>query len=163
MQETRVRFPGQENPLQKEMAIHSRILAEESHGQWSPVGYSPCGHKESNMTEGLNNSNSIKCRQLFYAWRYNRVQDKVLVFAGLMFYLEPSPKPVFSNMWILLAVLQVKSSGTNYIWKTLSYGIGNAKLIWQAIRLHSNREVPSVSFAFTPSHFSPLHVAKIVV
>ena len=33
----------------------------------------------------------------------------------------------------------------------------------QAIRLHSNREVPSVSFAFTPSHFSPLHVAKIVV
>ena len=114
MQETQVRFLGQENPLQKEMAIHSRILAEESHGQRSPVGYSPCGHKESDMTEGLNNSNN-KCRQLFYAWRYSRVQDKVLAFAGLKFYLEPNPKPMFSNVWALLDVLQVKSSGTNYI------------------------------------------------
>ena len=125
MQETQVRFPGQENPLQKEMAIHSRILAEEFHGQRSPVGYNPCSHKESDMTEGLNNSNNIKCRQLFYAWRYSRVQDKVLAFAGLKFYLEPNPKAMFSNVWALLDVLQVKSSGTNYIWKTLNYGIGN--------------------------------------
>ena len=29
MQETRVRFLGQEDPLEKEMAIHSRILAWE--------------------------------------------------------------------------------------------------------------------------------------
>ena len=27
MQETRVQFPGQEDPLEKEMAIHSSILA----------------------------------------------------------------------------------------------------------------------------------------
>ena len=27
MQETRVRFPSQEDPLEKEMATHSRILA----------------------------------------------------------------------------------------------------------------------------------------
>ena len=34
-------------PLEKEMATHSSILA------WSLVGYSPWGHKESDMTEPL--------------------------------------------------------------------------------------------------------------
>ena len=29
MQETQVQFPGQEDPLEKEMAIHSSILAWE--------------------------------------------------------------------------------------------------------------------------------------
>ena len=35
------------------MATHSSILPEESHGQRSLVGYSPWGHKESDMTEQL--------------------------------------------------------------------------------------------------------------
>ena len=30
-----------------------------SHGQRSLVGYSPCGHKESETTEQLNSSNSV--------------------------------------------------------------------------------------------------------
>ena len=33
------------------MAIHSSILAGESHGQRSLVGYSLWGHKELDMTE----------------------------------------------------------------------------------------------------------------
>ena len=33
------------------MATHSSILAGESHGQRSLVGYSPWGRKESDMTE----------------------------------------------------------------------------------------------------------------
>ena len=33
------------------MATHSSILAGESHGQRSLAGYSPWGHKESDMTE----------------------------------------------------------------------------------------------------------------
>ena len=33
MQETRVRFLGQEDPLEKEMATHSIFLPGESHGQ----------------------------------------------------------------------------------------------------------------------------------
>ena len=50
-QETRVRFLGQEDPLEKEMATHSSILAwkipwTEEHG-----GYSPWGHTESDKTE----------------------------------------------------------------------------------------------------------------
>ena len=42
---------GQEDPLEKEMATHSSILAGKFHGQRSLVGYSPWGRKESDMTE----------------------------------------------------------------------------------------------------------------
>ena len=44
---------GQEDPLEKEMATHSSILAGEFHGQGSLVGYGPWGHKESDTTEQL--------------------------------------------------------------------------------------------------------------
>ena len=43
MQETRVQSLSQEDPLEKGMATHSGILA------WR-IGYSPWGHKESDMT-----------------------------------------------------------------------------------------------------------------
>ena len=56
MQETWVHPLGWEDPLEKEIAIHSSILAWEIHGQRSLVGYSPWGHKESDMTEQLNNN-----------------------------------------------------------------------------------------------------------
>ena len=42
---------GQKDPLEEGMATHSSILAGESHGQRSLEGYSPRGHKESDMTE----------------------------------------------------------------------------------------------------------------
>ena len=45
-----VRFLGWEDPLEKEMATHSSILAGKYHGQGSLVGYRPWGCKES---EGL--------------------------------------------------------------------------------------------------------------
>ena len=44
---------GREDPLEKEMATHSSILAGESHGQRSLVGYSPRGCKELDKTEQL--------------------------------------------------------------------------------------------------------------
>ena len=48
MQETQVRSLGWEDPLEKEMATPSSILArKKSHGQRKLVGYSPWGHKES--------------------------------------------------------------------------------------------------------------------
>ena len=53
MWETWVRSLGWEDPLEKEMAIHSSILPGKSHGQRSLEGYSPWGHKESDMTEQL--------------------------------------------------------------------------------------------------------------
>ena len=53
MRETWVRSLGWEDPLEKEMAIHSSILAWRIHGQRSLVGYSPRGRKESDTTEQL--------------------------------------------------------------------------------------------------------------
>ena len=53
MRETQVQSLGWEDPLEKEMAIHSRTIVWKSHGQKSLVGYSPWGHKESDMTEWL--------------------------------------------------------------------------------------------------------------
>ena len=41
MQETWVQSLGQEDPLEKGMATHSRILPEEFQGQRSLVGYNP--------------------------------------------------------------------------------------------------------------------------
>ena len=49
--ETWVRSLSREDPLEKEMATHSGILAWRIHGWRSLVGYSPWGHKESNTTE----------------------------------------------------------------------------------------------------------------
>ena len=53
MQETWVLFLDREEPLEKEVATHSTILAGEFHGQRSLEGYSPRGHKEWDTTEWL--------------------------------------------------------------------------------------------------------------
>ena len=42
---------GREDPLEKEMATTSVFFPGESHGQRSPEGYRPWGHKDSDMTE----------------------------------------------------------------------------------------------------------------
>ena len=52
-QEMPISSLGQEDALEKEMAIHSILLPGESQGQRSLVGYSPKGHKESDTTERL--------------------------------------------------------------------------------------------------------------
>ena len=55
MQETQVQSLGQEDPLEKEMATHSSILAQRIPWTEEPgVGYSPWGCKESGMTEATN-------------------------------------------------------------------------------------------------------------
>ena len=46
MQETSVLSLGWEDPLEKEMATHSSILAWETHWQQSLADYSPWSHKE---------------------------------------------------------------------------------------------------------------------
>ena len=45
MQKMYIQSLGQEDPLEKETAIHSRILAWEIHGQRSLAGYNPWGRK----------------------------------------------------------------------------------------------------------------------
>ena len=60
MQETWVRSLGQKDPLEKGLATYSSVLAWRIHGQRSLVGYSPWGHKESDMTEQLTQTARIK-------------------------------------------------------------------------------------------------------
>ena len=50
MQETWVPSLGWEDPLEKEMATHSSVLAWEIPGQRNLVGYSPWGCKELDTT-----------------------------------------------------------------------------------------------------------------
>ena len=60
MQETWDQCLGQEDPLEKGKATHSSILAWRI--LWSPVGYSPWGHKghkESDTTEATSLSFSL--------------------------------------------------------------------------------------------------------
>ena len=51
VQETRVQSLDREDPLEKEMATHSNILAWRIHGQRSLAGYRPWSFKESDMSE----------------------------------------------------------------------------------------------------------------
>ena len=44
---------GREDPLEEEWQSTPGFLPGEAHGQSSPVGYSPKGHKESDKTERL--------------------------------------------------------------------------------------------------------------
>ena len=53
MREIQVQSLGWEDPLEKEVATTPVLLPGESHGRRSLVGYSPWGHKESDMTEPL--------------------------------------------------------------------------------------------------------------
>ena len=45
MQETQIQSLGREDPLEKEMATHSNILARKFAGERRLVGYSPWGHR----------------------------------------------------------------------------------------------------------------------
>ena len=51
MQETWAQSLGQEDPLEKERATHSSILAWKFHGQSNLAGYNSWGIKESKTTE----------------------------------------------------------------------------------------------------------------
>ena len=53
MWETRVRFLGREDPLEKDWQSTPALLPGKSHGQRSLIGYSPWGLKESDTTERL--------------------------------------------------------------------------------------------------------------
>ena len=53
MQEIQVQSLDWEDPLQREWQSTPVFLPGEFHGQRSLAGYSPWGHKESDMTEQL--------------------------------------------------------------------------------------------------------------
>ena len=64
MWETRVRFLGREDPLEKEMATLSNILAWRIPWAEEPGGYSLWDHKESDSVEQLSLSLSLFTHRL---------------------------------------------------------------------------------------------------
>ena len=60
IRETWVQSLDQKDPLKKRMATDSLFLPGEIHGQRSLAGYSPWGHKESDMTERLTLSHTLE-------------------------------------------------------------------------------------------------------
>ena len=58
MQETWVRFPGQEDPLERKWQASPVFLPRRPQGQRSLAGYSPRGPTELDTTWQLNNNNS---------------------------------------------------------------------------------------------------------
>ena len=60
MQETRIRSLGREDPLEKEMASHSSILAWRIPWTEESGGLQSMGSQESDTTERLNNNNNNK-------------------------------------------------------------------------------------------------------
>ena len=59
MQKMQVHPLGPEDPLEKQMATHSSILAGEFLVKRSLAGYGPWGHKESDTTEWLNSNSKV--------------------------------------------------------------------------------------------------------
>ena len=59
MWETRVPSLSQEDPLEKEMATHSSILAWKTPWMEEPDGLQFMDHRQSDMTELLNNSRTL--------------------------------------------------------------------------------------------------------
>ena len=51
---------GWEDPLEEGRTTTPVLLPGKSHGQSSLVGYGPWGHKESDITQWLNNNNDKK-------------------------------------------------------------------------------------------------------
>ena len=84
MQETWVRFLGWEDPLEKEMAIHSSTLPGKSHGWRSLIGYSSWGRKESDRTEWLHfhfqeHGETRQAAILAIQWKVIVVQTRVVL------------------------------------------------------------------------------------
>ena len=66
MQETWVQSPGQEDPLEGEMATHSSSLAWRTPWTEETGGlYSPWGHKESDTTEPSTAQKQTRCLHVF--------------------------------------------------------------------------------------------------
>ena len=84
MQETQILSLGWKDPLEKEMAIHSSILA------WEILeGYSPWGHKESGTTE---HACTTIC--IFNSVQFSRsVMSNSLWLRGLQHVRLPCPSP----------------------------------------------------------------------
>ena len=101
MLETWVWSLGQEDPLEKEMATHSSILAWEIPWTEEPDRYSPMGHKGSDMTEGLHFLSHSKCWiKISYTIHWIELKKSFLLRCTACGILVPWPFPALAG-WSL--------------------------------------------------------------
>ena len=92
MQETWVRSLVQEDPLEKEMATHSSILAWGIPWTESLMGYSPRGHKKSDTTEWLTLSLNGSAKTLKLTYVINIYMDHTwlcFILLRKLMFLQP--------------------------------------------------------------------------
>ena len=77
---------GWEDPLEKDMAVHSSIHAWRTHGQRSLVGYSPWGNKQSDMIEATEHTG--KSLPYTHSLRYS----KNVLLAGFSNFIKRVPQ-----------------------------------------------------------------------
>ena len=95
MQETWLQSLGWEDPVEKGTATTPVFWPGEFHGQRIPAGYSPRGHKESDMTEQLSHiCFFLYVVQLslliFYWWFMHQCSGKRIICGFLFFVLSLS-------------------------------------------------------------------------
>ena len=74
MQETQVQSPGQEDPLEKEMAV---LLPGKFHGWRSLVGYSLWDRKESDTAEQLHGTDTKEKKLNSFSGRKKRIPEGI--------------------------------------------------------------------------------------
>jgi len=97
MWETLVWSLSWEDPLEQGIVF----LTREFHGQWSLVGYSPWGHKESAMTEQLTPECNILCFEALFLGNYF-----LSVVALLYFFLVCDELFLYWSIWSRELVVQ---------------------------------------------------------
>ena len=98
MQEIQVWSLGREDPLEKGMATHSRILAGKSYGQRSLAGYSPWGHKELDMTERLSTNHTNN--NLYGKIIWKRMNVCIYITESLCHTLETNTNCKSTILWL---------------------------------------------------------------
>ena len=93
MQEMRVWSLGHEDPLKKEMAIQSSILAWKSHRQRSLMGYSPWGLKNWTQLSNETMTNPSFWPHIIIITPLNTLSHLSPLFILIFYYLELSSPP----------------------------------------------------------------------
>ena len=103
-QETRVWSPGQEEPLEQEIATHPVFLHGKSHGQRSLEGYGPWGHKRVRYNLVTKQQKHVMDR-IWFALTHSSLKCKdeprvtVKVSEKLLFNVSGAPSLWVGRLW----------------------------------------------------------------
>ena len=182
MQETWVLSLGWEDPLEKEMTIHSSILffftpvflTGKSHGQRSLVGYSLQGHKESDTAEQVTLSLFTFTKRLFnsfFAFCHKVLSSaylRLLIFPPKILF--PACAPSILAFCMMYSAYKLNKQGNNIqLWCT-PFPIWNQSIVpclvltvasWPAYRFH-RREVRWSTIPISSKNFPQFVVIHTV-